>query len=79
MFFMFNNQTSFYPLYNSPIYADDETLSKATEEQKKRYAKKMYEILDKWYDTNILWRMRIVTFTLQQLVKCQSKSEITKN
>lgn len=79
MFFIFHNQTSSPPLCKSPIYADDETLSKATDEQKQRYAKKMYEILDNWYDTNILWRMRILTFTLQQLVKCQSKSETTKN
>lgn len=76
---MFHNQTSYSPLYNSPIYADEETLSKATKEQKQRYARKMYEILDNWYDTNILWRLRVLTFTFKYLVKCQSKSEITKN
>jgi hypothetical protein len=43
---MFYNQTSYPPLYNSPIYADEETLSKATKEQKQRYARKVHEILD---------------------------------
>jgi hypothetical protein len=70
-----------YPthLYNSPIYADKELLSKATEEQKQWYAKEMYKILDEGYDTNILWRLRILTFTFKQLVECQSKSTITNN
>jgi hypothetical protein len=65
-----------YPthLYNSPIYADKELLSKATEEQKQWYAKEMYKILDEGYDTNILWRLRILTFTFKQLVECQNKS-----
>lgn len=76
---MFHNQTSYSPIYNSPIYADEETLSKATKEQKQRYKEKKQKILDEWYDINILWRLRILTFTFKQLVECQSKSEITEN
>jgi hypothetical protein len=37
----------------------------------------VHEILDNWYDTNILWRLRVLTFTFKYLIKCQSKSEIT--
>ena len=78
MFFLFHNQISSSPVYTSPLYADKKTMKKATKQQKERYAKKVDEILNDWFNIscdNTFMRLRILTATFKLLVNSNGKSK----